>query len=96
MLQRQESATHVGMAGRISFRKLAQTYLSEILVSNFFSLYQTKFRCARGMRAAILATSVSTSLESIRSNQNSLKGERATTISVTPGDGTSVGFHDIA
>ncbi|GAU03383.1 hypothetical protein BSLA_02f0264 [Burkholderia stabilis] len=62
VLQRQESATRVGMAGRISFRKLAQTYLSEISVSNFFSLYQTKFPCVRGMRQPILAASVSTSL----------------------------------
>ncbi|CAB3769931.1 hypothetical protein LMG29660_06498 [Burkholderia puraquae] len=43
VLQRQESATGVGRAGRIAFRKLAQTYLSEISVSNFFSFSQTKF-----------------------------------------------------
>ncbi|MGT0249969.1 hypothetical protein EVG18_18380 [Burkholderia pyrrocinia] len=66
VLQRQESATRVGMAGRISFRKLAQTYLSEISVSNFFSLCQTKFRRAHGMRPWIRAASVSASLESIR------------------------------
>lgn len=43
VLQRQESATRVGEASRIAFRKLAQTYLSEIQVSNFFSFSQTKY-----------------------------------------------------
>ncbi|QOH38806.1 hypothetical protein C7S14_0810 [Burkholderia cepacia] len=37
VLQRQESATRVGEASRIAFRKLAQTYLSEISVSNFLA-----------------------------------------------------------
>ncbi len=55
VLQRQESATRVGEASRIAFRKLAQTYLSEISVSNFFSSSQTKYwrafrdQCAIGL-----------------------------------------------
>lgn len=53
VLQRQESATRVGGAGRNAFRKLAQTYLSEISVSNFFSLSQTKFLGVRGDGPAI-------------------------------------------
>ncbi len=66
VLQRQESATHVGVAGRFSFRKLAQTYLSEILVSNFFSLYQTKFLIAYRTSSTIRAASVSISPKSVR------------------------------
>lgn len=53
VLQRQESATRVGEAARIAFRKLAQTYLSEISVSNFFSFDQTKFLCVLRHRYAI-------------------------------------------
>ena len=44
VLQRQESATRVGTLAGLLSGSLRKSYLSEMFVSNFFSLNQTKFR----------------------------------------------------
>jgi hypothetical protein len=50
VLQRQESATRVGTLAGLLSGSLRKSYLSEMPVSNFFSLYQTKFLFACGER----------------------------------------------
>ncbi|CAD9226357.1 hypothetical protein BCEN4_550006 [Burkholderia cenocepacia] len=53
VLQRQESATRVGTLAGLLSGSLRKSYPSEMSVSNFFSLNQTKFWYVCGMRAQL-------------------------------------------
>ncbi|WP_175873349.1 hypothetical protein [Burkholderia sp. BCC0397] len=89
VLQRQESATRVGTLAGLLSGSLRKSYLSEMSVSNFFSLGQTKFRYAGGGRSQLPGKSYGMRMELVNVGFDVLAG-------YAQDGGTSIGFHETA